>query len=167
MKITAAKWQGGQLILASTDPEAIRFCNGFEEGEYIIQKAKKKRSLDANGYAFALIGKLAAELRLSKTEVYRNAIRDIGGNYETVCIKQKGLEALKRIWEAKGLGWQVEEFPSKLPGCVNANLYYGSSAYDVHQMSVFIDHLVQDCKALGIETLPPEKLAGMMEEWRG
>ena len=28
-----------------------------------------------------------------------------------------------------------------------------------------IDLIVQDCREQGIETMPPDKLAGMMEEW--
>ena len=55
--------------------------------------------------------------------------------------------------------------PSKLPGCTNVVLYYGSSTYDTAQMSRLIDMAVQACVEQGIETLPPEKLAGMMEEW--
>ena len=43
--------------------------------------------------------------------------------------------------------------------------YYGSSTYDTRQMSQLIDNLVQDCKALDIETLTPEKLSLLMEEW--
>ena len=44
-------------------------------------------------------------------------------------------------------------------------LYYGSSTYDGNQMSRLIDLVIQDCKGCGIETLPPERLAGMIEEW--
>lgn len=43
--------------------------------------------------------------------------------------------------------------------------YYGSSQYSTKQMSRLLDSIVQDCKDLGIETLPPEKLAAMKEEW--
>lgn len=42
---------------------------------------------------------------------------------------------------------------------------HGSSTYDTAQMSRLIDLIVQDCREQGIETLPPDKLAGMMEEW--
>ena len=167
MRITGATWSAGKLTLDTTDPEAVRFAIGFEEGDYSLLKAKKLRSLDANAYAWVLIGKLAAAMRLGREEIYRNAIRDIGGNSETVCVQAKGVDTLCRCWEANGLGWQAEEFPSKVKGCVNVTLYYGSSVYDVQQMSVLIDRLVQDCKALDIETLPPEKLAGMLEAWDG
>lgn len=168
MKITGAKWSGGELVLSTADPEAIRFAFAFEEGEYTITKAKKKRSLDANAYAWVLMDKLAAELRISKEEIYRNAIRNIGGNSEIVCVPDKSIDKLKQIWERNGLGWQVETMPSKLKGCVNAVLYYGSSAYDTTQMSILIDRLVQDCKSVGgIETMPPDKLNGLLEAWDG
>ena len=43
--------------------------------------------------------------------------------------------------------------------------YHGSSTYDTQQMSRLIDNLVQDCKALDIETLTPDKLALLKEAW--
>ena len=52
-----------------------------------------------------------------------------------------------------------------MPGCVTVLAYYGSSDFDKEQMSRLIDNIVQDCRAVGIETLPPDKLAGMMEAW--
>lgn len=165
MKIESAEWSAGELRLKTTDPEAIRFAIGFEPGDYTVAKAKKKRSLDANAYAWVLIDKLAAALRMSKTEVYRNAIRDIGGNSEIYCGKEKAIEALCKQWEKTGIGWQAEKMPSKLPGCVNAILYYGSSAYDSKQMSIFIDHLKQDCESLGIEVEPDERIKSLLESW--
>ena len=47
----------------------------------------------------------------------------------------------------------------QIEGFTNVILYYGSSVYDTKQMSQLIDHLIQDARALGIETLPPEELA--------
>ena len=167
MKITAAKWSGGELTLSTSDPEAVRFAVTFEEGEYTIIKAKKRRSLDANAYAWVLIDKLAETLRMSKEEIYRLTIKDIGGNSEIVCVPEKSLETLRRCWEHNGLGWQVETMPSKIQGCINAILYYGSSVYDTKQMSILIDRLVQDCKSVGIETMPPDKLNGLLEAWDG
>lgn len=167
MNITAAEWSAGKLTLTSSDPEAVRFAIGFEAGDYTLAKAKKHRSLDANAYAWVLIDKLAAELRIGKEEIYRNTIRDIGGNSEIYCGTEKAIQALCKQWVKNGIGWQAETMPSKLPGCVNAILYYGSSSYDTKQMSILIDRLIQDCKALDIETMPPDKLAGLLEAWDG
>lgn len=82
-----------------------------------------------------------------------------------MCVTTEAADKLQSGWEHNGLGWQTDTMPSKLPGCVRVVLYYGSSTYDTAQMSRLIDLIVQDCREQGIETLPPDKLAGMMEEW--
>ena len=130
-----------------------------------IKEHREKRSLDSNAYAWLLIDRLAEKLRIPKTEIYRRYIREIGGNNETVCVTAEAADKLQSGWEHNGLGWQTDTMPSKPPGCVRVVLYYGSSTYDTAQMSRLIDLIVQDCREQGIETLPPDKLAGMMEEW--
>ena len=130
-----------------------------------IKEHREKRSLDANAYFWVLVDRLAEKLRIPKTEIYRRYIREIGGNNETVCVTAEAADKLRSGWEHNGLGWQTDTMPSKLHGCVRVVLYYGSSTYDTAQMSRLIDLIVQDCQEQGIETLPPDKLAGMMEEW--
>jgi hypothetical protein len=167
MRITGAKWSGGELTLSTSDPEAVRFALGFEEGDYSLTKAKKRRSLDANAYFFVLADKISEVTGVPKSEIYRHAIKEIGGNCDVVCVLEKAADTLCNSWEQTGLGWQTERFPSKIPGCINVILYYGSSTYDTATMSRLIDNIVQDAKALGIETLPQEKLSAMMEAWDG
>ena len=166
MRIDAVRREGNTLVIETKDPAAWRWLIGFKPGEYEITLKKKKRSLDANAYAWVLIDKIAQAVRLDKTEVYREEIRAIGGASEVVCVKDRAVARMTRIWERNGLGWQVEKFPSKIPGCTNLMLHYGSSVYDTEQMSVFIDRIIQDAKALGIETMTPEELARIKEEWR-
>lgn len=165
MKIEAATYSNGNLILTTTDPAARRFAYEFEAGLYEIKKAKKRRSLDSNAYAWVLIDKIAAAVRLPKEEVYRNAIRGIGGVSDIVCVKNEAVASLRRNWTRNGVGWQVETMPSKIQGCTNVILYHGSSSYDQKQMSVFLEKLIEDAKALGIETMPPDKLEGLLNEW--
>ena len=55
--------------------------------------------------------------------------------------------------------------PSKIEGCKNVTLYYGSSTYDTRQMSRLIDLVVQDCKEQGIETMTPFELDALKERW--
>lgn len=132
-----------------------------------IKEHREKRSLDANAYVWVLIHKLADEMRITPEEVYMQAILDIGGNCTPVCVPEKNVERFKRTWKGKGLGWPVKDLgPSQVPGCRNLMAYHGSSTYDTKQMSRLIDSLVQDCKQLDIETLPPEKLELLKEAWR-
>lgn len=129
-----------------------------------VREHRKKRSLDANAYAWVLIDKLADAMRITPKEIYRQAIQNIGGNCEIIPIKEEAAERFKQIWENQGLGWPcVDMGKSKIPGYRNLRAYYGSSTYDTRQMAQLIDNLVQDCKALDIETLPPDKLALLME----
>lgn len=165
MKITGARKDGPALVLETTDPAALRWLYEFKPGDWNIVPARKQRSLDANAYAWVLINKIADAVGLAPDEVYRREVKNLGGASEIVCIQEDAAAELERVWAKKGLGWQCERFPSKLPGCVNMVLHYGSSAYDTRQMSAFIDALIQEAKALGIETMTPDELARLLGGW--
>ncbi len=132
-----------------------------------VGKFRKKRSLDANAYCWCLISKLAEKLNIPKSEIYRDAIKEIGGNSDIVCVQDKAVKSLCDGWERNGLGWQTDTMPSKIEGCTNVVLYYGSSTYDVSQMSRLIDNVVQECKALGIETMSAAELESLLGGWQG
>lgn len=131
-----------------------------------VKQHKKQRSLDANAYCWVLIDKLSEKLNVSKTEIYRQAIKEIGGNSETVCAPTKSVNKVCEGWKHNGIGWQTETFKSKIDGCTNVILYYGSSSYNTNQMSMLIDNIVQDCKALDIETLTPKELQALKDGWK-
>lgn len=134
--------------------------------DLVVKEHREKRSLDANAYCWVLIDRLAQATGAGKTEIYRRAIREIGGVSDVVCVTPKAADKLEKVWRGNGLGWFSQRMDSKkIPGCVVVTLYYGSSTYDTAQMSRLIDYIVADCKAMGIETLPPDKLALLKEEW--
>ena len=139
--------------------------NGCEKLSIEIKPYRARRSLDANAYFFVLADKLAEKLGTTKEEIYRNAIKEIGGVSETVCVKNQAVERLCEGWRNQGLGWQTDTFPSKLDGCTNVILYYGSSTYDSAQMSRLISNIVQDCQAVGIETRTPDEIANLLSLW--
>lgn len=166
MQITSVRVAGDELILKSPDlGEIRRFAYLFREGNYEIKRQRKKRSNDANAYFFVLADKLSEKLNIPTTEIYRNYIREIGGVSEVVCVKDKAVEKLCKGWSHKGIGWQTETMPSKIKGCTNVILYYGSSTYDTAQMSRLIDMVVQDCKTLDIEVRTPDEIANMLSLW--
>ena len=130
-----------------------------------IKKFSKKRSLDANAYAWVLIDKIAERTKIKKSEVYRNAIREIGGVSYTVCATDQAADTLCSNWSSMGMGWQAEKTKSKLPGCTNVILWYGSSVYNSSQMASLIDSLIQDAEALGIVTITPKEQERLIEQW--
>lgn len=129
-----------------------------------IKQWREKRSLDANAYLWVLIDKIAEAMHLDKAEVYRNSIRGIGGVSQVVCAQDFTVDALRQGWEMKGMGWQTDTMPSKVPGCTNVVLYYGSSMFDTHQFSLLLDHVVQDAKALGIDTMTPREIENLIRK---
>ena len=149
--------------------DAKKFCGEMKPKKYVaeIKEYREKRSLDANAYAWVLIGKLSGKLGISPEEVYRAAIRDVGDNYEVMPVRNDALERWKFIWSKHGIGWICEEIgASKLDGYTNVRNFYGSSAYDKAQMARLIDIIVQECKTQGIETMTPAELARLMGEWQ-
>ena len=131
-----------------------------------VKEHRQKRSLDANAYALVLIHKLAAAMSLKPVEVYLNAVLNVGDNYTPMCVREQDVDRFIKSWESNGLGWPVRDLGySQVPGCRNLMAYHGSSTYDTAQLSRLIDGLVQDCKALDIETLSPEKLEALKEAW--
>ena len=147
-----------------------------DKKKYVVEVKQycKGRSLDANAYCWVLIDKLAEKICSAirqpreevKKQIYRNAVRDIGGVSETICVQNKAVDKIRQAWEIHGLGWQTETFPSKIDGCTNITMYYGSSVYDTAQMSRLIDSIVQDCNAVGIETMTPAELEALKEQWK-
>jgi hypothetical protein len=143
---------GKPLLTLEVDEDRSTLLNLYEElkgAERLaikIGKFKKKRSLDANAYCWVLISRLAERLNIPKTDIYRSAIREIGGNCDTVCIQDKAVNSLRDGWQRNGLGWMTETMPSKLEGCTNVILYYGSSTYDTAQMSRLINIIIEECR---------------------
>ena len=132
-----------------------------------IRKARKRRSLDANAYFWKMLDELSTVTGEPKAELYQRYIKNIGGVSEVVCVKEEAVQRLCNGWNSNGLGWQTETFPSKIEGCTNVILYYGSSTYDTAQMSRLIDMCVQDCEALNIPTKTPDEIARLVSLWGG
>ena len=130
-----------------------------------VKPYRERRSLDANAYFWVLCDRLAEKLRISKTDIYREYIKEIGGVSETVCIKNSAVERLCEGWSKNGIGWQTETFESKIEGCTNVILYYGSSTFSTAQMSTLLDMIIQDCNEQGIATETPNQIAEMKARW--
>lgn len=158
---------GKQRLLVELDGDFRQTWDDLydKDVDITVKRYRKKRSLEANAYAWVLITKIAKKKHLTKTEVYRNAIREIGGVSEIMTIKKSALKRFQEHWTRNGTGWQVEEIGCRIPGWTNVIIYYGSSTYDTAQMSALIDSLVQDAQSLGIETRPYEEIQSLLEEY--
>ena len=166
MIITSARLSGSELILSLTNPiEAGKVVHKFNAGDYELRPVPKKRSLDANAYAWVLIHKIAAKIQEPAVEVYRRYVRDIGSKVVVVCVQTEDVETEVNAFLAGHIGRMVDIGESKIRGCATMHKKYGSSNYTVQEMARFIDIIQQDCVALDIETKPQEEVESLLRQW--
>lgn len=144
--------------------------NQCEKLSINIDKYREKRSLNANKYMWKLCGELAERLSdekvsYTKEGIYREAIKEIGVWYDDEVDPDK-VEWRCKAWSMIGTGWLTERVDFTADGEREIiRFYYGSSRYNKKQMSRLIDNIVQDCKAVGIETMTPDQIAEMKAMW--
>lgn len=137
--------------------------------EVTFKPKKANRSLDANAYLWVLCGKIAShkDILISKTDVYRKAIQDYGVS-TVMPVKDDLLEDILRWHKSEdriGNDYRVLG-KSKFDGYTNVCFFYGSSQYDTKSMAILIDGVVADAKELGIETMTPDEIERIKQEWQ-
>ena len=131
-----------------------------------IKKASKHRSLSANNYAWVLIDKIAEVTGKTSTEVYQQAIMEIGGVSDYYGMKEEAYENFCEIWTKGHLGRQVVIIPgSSKPGWINVRAWKGSSDFDSAQMARLIDLLIQEAEQQGIPTISDQEVERMKSQW--
>ena len=116
-----------------------------------IKNNRKKRTLDQNAFLWVLCEQVAKKIHSTSDEVYRSYIRSVGER-DIVCVKEIAVQTFVQGWERNGLGWFCDISKSRLKGCQNITVYYGSSSYDTEQMGRLLDEVIADCKEYGIQT---------------
>lgn len=134
--------------------------NQDREKQFEIKEHREKRSLNANAYAWALIGKIADAMRLSKDECYLLMLKRYGQS-ELVSVRSEvNISGYFKYYEDAGTAIHGGK------GYTYYRLYKGSSEYDTHEMAILIDGIVSEAQDLGIETLPPDEIRRITEKWQ-
>lgn len=125
-----------------------------------IKEYHEKRSLTANAYAWALIGKIADELRKSKEDVYFQMLKDYGQSEFVSVLSDIDVKGYFKYYEEYGTGHvQGREF-------THYKVYKGSSEYDSKEMAILIDGIIQEAKQLGIDTITPAERELMIQQMK-
>lgn len=125
-----------------------------------IKRERGKRSRNANAYCWVLCDMIAEKIGSTKVEVYRESIRQVGVCKAFSDLSESDLRTLETAWGRLGIGWLTERIDDATLMC-----YYGSSEYNVKQMSRLLDNLIQDAQALGITTKTPDEIEKMKSLW--
>lgn len=129
---------------------------------YRFEPYKEKRSNQANKYFWELLGQLCLEMGLDTIEEYKKRVRQLGV-FRYWEIDKNNVATFNKMWSEHGIAWFTDVVDIAENGKIGINAYYGSSSYNTKQMAKLIDGVVQDCKAIGIETETPENIKSLLE----
>ena len=147
-----------QEVKTGTPLELIAWLTTQPDKVYEIKEHHEKRSLSANAYAWALIGKIADIMRKSKEEVYLTCLKDYGQSEVVSVLASINVKGYFKYFEEWGRGFVGEkEF-------IHYKVYKGSSEYDSKEMAILIDGIIQEAQNLGIETIAPAEKERMLKE---
>ena len=171
MKVTG-RIAGANIDFRTNKPTLTLEINELNDFKCIVDDLKDKdklsievkpyrqhRSLNANAYAWSLIGKIADVLRAGKDEIYLNLLKRYGQSELISVLSHVPIENYIKYFEEAG--------ESRLNGkdFTHYRVYKGSSEFDTREMSIFIDGVVSEAKELGIQTETPNQIAEMKARW--
>jgi hypothetical protein len=172
MKVTG-KIVGANIDFRTNKPTLTLEVNERNDFESIVDDLKDKdklsieikpfrqhRSLNANAYCWVLIGKIADVVRAGKDEVYLKCLKRYG--------QSELISVLSHVPIGNYLKYYEEAGESKLNGKMftHYRVYKGSSEFDSREMSIFVDGICDEAKALGIQTETPNQIAEMKARWQ-
>lgn len=158
---------GGKPILQVTlrNPgEIIDWMKPGKVYDLTIRPKRQKRSLNANAYYWELVGHLSRALRIAPREIYRAHISGLG-TYYAIKMSVRAAQRFAKDWCSDHYGRFIETREAREDGLIIVLAYYGSSDFDNKEMSALIDHAIQDCRAVGIETRPQEEVDALLAQW--
>lgn len=125
-----------------------------------IKEHKEKRSLNANSYAWSLIGKIADVLRTSKDETYLTMLKRYGQSEMVSVVSSIDVTGYFKYYEPIATTTlQGKEF-------THYRVFLGSSHYNTKEMAVLIDGIISEAHDLGLSTLPPAEVERLKEMWK-
>ena len=176
----------GRLRKLSNDPDGVQVVSialnsDFREAyDELVDKDisvdikpwKKGRSLEANAFAWSLIGNISARMQTIEPDgywtperVYLDAIQDIGGIYAVAEMPVEAVDFFRRSWTYRHIGRRVEILDDD-GRTANVRISYGSSDFDTAQMSILINILIQQAESLGIPTITDQEVERMLGNWK-
>lgn len=148
--------------------DLVKWLIDQPEGLYECNAYKAKRSLTANSYYWRLLTELAGVMRISREECHANMLHrygqyltDTDGNI--VCVVVSPTTDISKV---EG----YYEYHDTYKGLSRYKVIKGSHLYNSLEFSRLLDGLIDECKELGIETMPPDeirRLQGYAEAYTG
>ena len=175
LKFEKARWAWDQdgcwLSILVPNPQMVKKFVGEMKGTYSaeIKEWRERRSLDANAYFHVLCRKIAEIMNLGLEEVKTGLVVEYGAVERDEDGAKVGFKLPASVDVSKIYRY-VKLFDTRIENGKEFNCYIvfkHTHLMDTKEMSRLIDGAVYEAKNLGIETLPPERIKLLMEEWNG
>ena len=140
------------------EPDAVYVFKGSVQG--------KKRSLDANNYAWLLLDRMAKILDSTKEEIYIHMIERYG-TFVYLPVLEENVKSIENVFRVvRDRGEVVMTTASgKTVVCRQLQCYKGSSLFDTKEMAKFIDGIISEAKPLGVEVETPDEVERIKAAW--
>ena len=129
-----------------------------------LKEHKERRSLNANAYFHVLCDRLRQYYGVTMSR-QKNELISAYGQFEYIneqIVYIKTQIPPERMAEQEHLHCQ---YVKTVEGCHFYRVCRGSHTYNTAEMARLIDGTVEECKAAGIETLPPRELERIKQAW--
>lgn len=142
-----------------------------DEKVYDVVEHREKKTLNQNGYYWVLVGKVADKHRISKSRLHNDMLCHYGQlmmvDGKCVFITLPDTEESENTAKESDT---VHLKPTSKTVVGNDGVTYrywamlrGCSTYNVAEMSVLVDGIVQEAKQIDVEVLTPAELAHMRQ----
>ena len=155
------------LVLDTNELDVVEQLKNENKLNIEMKKYRAKRSIDANNYFWKLLEEVCDVKDLDTIEEYKKRVKELG-IFKRLKIMTQDVKSVEKIWTDRGIAWFCDIADTEYIGDTEFKIihaYYGSSSFNSKQMSRLIDNLVQDCKAIGIETKSKAEIDSLLKEW--
>lgn len=136
-------------------------------GYTITLKKPKQKSINMHNYMWALCDAIARKrhgfMSLTKEDVYRLAVRDVG-LWNDVKVPNDSTKELIEDWQRNGIGWFADTV-FRGDEETTLRLYRGASVYNAEELYRLTNYVVQMAQDAGVSTITDAEIEQLKEKW--
>ena len=136
-------------------------------GYVITLKKPKQKSINMHNYMWALCDAIARKrhgfMSLTKEDIYRLAVRDVG-LWNDVKVPNDSTKELIEDWQRNGIGWFAETV-FRGDEETTLRLYRGASVYNAEELYRLTNYVVQMAQDVGVSTISDAEIEQLKEKW--
>lgn len=160
-----------EIVISGTKKDILWAISETEFEPGVIYEFKggvqgKKRSLDANNYAWLIMDRIAKTVDSTKDEIYVHMIERYG-TFVYLPVLPENVSAIENVFRVvrdRGEAVMTTKSGKKIV-CRQLQCYKGSSLFDTKEMAKFIDGIISEAKPLGVEVETPDEIERIKAAW--